>query len=63
MSTDTETRESALLTDKELAVRWRCHYKTAIRRMKRLGVKPIKLNRFSVHYRWSDVLRIEEQCQ
>jgi hypothetical protein len=54
----------ALLTDKELAIRWKIKSpKTAVRRMKRFGVRPIKLTRRCILYRWSDVLRIEDQCQ
>ena len=50
-------------TCEELGSRWQCHSKTALRRMQRLGVKPIKLTKRSILFRMTDVLRVEAQCQ
>jgi hypothetical protein len=50
------------LTCEELGERWRCHPKTAQRRMIRFGVKPTKLSRRSVLFRLTDVEKIESDC-
>jgi hypothetical protein len=46
----------------ELGLRWHCHRMTAYRRMKRLGVKPMKLSTRQVLFRLSDIARVENEC-
>ena len=46
----------------QLGDRWHCHRATALRRLQRLGVKPIKLSERSLLYRISDIERIENSC-
>jgi hypothetical protein len=46
----------------ELGHRWRCHRATAYRRMKRFGIKAVKLSQRSVLFALKDVLRVEKDC-
>jgi ABC-type transport system involved in Fe-S cluster assembly fused permease/ATPase subunit len=46
----------------ELSLRWHCHRQTAKRRMRRFGVKAVKLSERSVLFRMSDIARVEKEC-
>jgi hypothetical protein len=50
------------LDNDELGDRWRCHPKTAYRRMISFGAKPMKLSQRSVLFRMSDVEKLEANC-
>ena len=56
--------EQPLMTRDEVAERWQCHPRTVCRRVKVLGIKPIRLGHRSVRYRVEDIFRAEEaRCQ
>jgi hypothetical protein len=42
--------------------RWFCCSATAKRRLKKFGVKPLRLSQRSILYRMSDIERIEADC-
>jgi hypothetical protein len=47
----------------QLAERWHCHRLTALRRLQRLGIKPLKLSqRGLLLFKVTDVERIENSC-
>jgi hypothetical protein len=57
-----EPIKPAYLDSEELASRWRCHVATARRRMKKFGIRPLRLSKRSVLYRMTDVERLEGDC-
>jgi hypothetical protein len=62
MNAETYVKERPFLNCEELGIRWRCHPRTAFRRMERLGVKPMKLTQRSLLFRMTDITRIEDAC-
>jgi hypothetical protein len=50
------------LTGEEVAERWRCCVATVFRRLRKFGVKPMKLSQRSCLFRAADIIKVERDC-
>ena len=60
-SDDMDERDHALVSRAELARRWRVSVDTLKRRERVRILRPIRLDGRVVRYRWSDILRVENE--
>jgi hypothetical protein len=56
-----DERDHILLSRAELARRWRVSVETLKRRERARILRPIRLDGRLVRYRWSDILRVEDE--
>ena len=56
-----DERDHILLSRAELARRWRVSVETLKRRERARILRPIRLDGRVVRYRWSDILRVEDE--
>jgi hypothetical protein len=55
-------REERMLLIEEIAERWRCHYSSVLRRLRKHNAKILRFDRNAIRVREEEILKIEEAC-